>query len=277
MGDNLSVDIAGTRNADMLAAIWVNRHGLTAPADGPQPSHSIASIQELGYVLVSMGVKPLDPISRCSPRPSDDIAGTLICAQELLPGEYRHQLALHAVLQACQARAAVVSTWSAATASQLACVRRYSADNARPAPVSPAKRLRHSSSMDSSRAGSSAHYSRVGSSAHLRGSMESGDSSYQRSSTTDCTYQRSSTDFTYQRSSMDRTSLDLQGQSAPGSLRSNPLKQRSRAGKAGSRPGSLQASPRKQRAAALDAQRSANEATADALGDQLTALQGLKL
>ena len=50
VGDTLAADVAGARAAGM-AALWVNRAGGPAPADGPQPDWTAASLEEVVKVV----------------------------------------------------------------------------------------------------------------------------------------------------------------------------------------------------------------------------------
>ncbi|GAA4636894.1 hypothetical protein GCM10023196_088480 [Actinoallomurus vinaceus] len=47
VGDNLTTDVAGARNARLGAGVWLNRAGAARGADDPAPGYEIASLREL--------------------------------------------------------------------------------------------------------------------------------------------------------------------------------------------------------------------------------------
>jgi putative hydrolase of the HAD superfamily len=47
VGDNLATDVAGARNADLRAALWLNRDGAVPQSRHPRPHHEIGSLREL--------------------------------------------------------------------------------------------------------------------------------------------------------------------------------------------------------------------------------------
>ncbi|WP_433174992.1 HAD family hydrolase [Actinoallomurus sp. CA-150999] len=47
VGDNLTTDVGGARNARLGAGVWLNRAGVARGADDPSPGHEIASLREL--------------------------------------------------------------------------------------------------------------------------------------------------------------------------------------------------------------------------------------
>ncbi|KAL4189945.1 hypothetical protein AMTRI_Chr08g167980 [Amborella trichopoda] len=52
VGDNLKTDIQGAKNANFLAAIWVNTHGLDEiPAGVARPDHTVNSVAEIPLIL----------------------------------------------------------------------------------------------------------------------------------------------------------------------------------------------------------------------------------
>lgn len=51
VGDSLTTDIAGARNADLSAAIWLNRVGAVQQSQHPSPQYEIRSLRELPELI----------------------------------------------------------------------------------------------------------------------------------------------------------------------------------------------------------------------------------